>query len=196
MSSKSNIWLVGAALVIAAGLAQAGPDSETTKLFKDSSQSSNYFHKSYGYAVFPTIGKGGIGIGAAHGSGHVYAQGKRIGNVTLNQLSVGFQLGGKAFSEIIFFKDKAALDDFTSGHFEFSADAAATAITASANVSVGTTGADAGTSLSKNDAATAGEYTHGMAVFTIAKGGLMYNATVGGQKFSYTSGGSDDYASN
>ena len=154
MSSTSKAWFVGALLGIAAGLAQAGPDSETVKLFKDSNQSSSYFHHSYGYAVFPTIGKGGIGVGAAHGSGHVYQQGKRIGSVTVNQLSIGMQLGGKAFSEIIFFKDKAALEDFTSGHFEFSADAAATAITASANVSVGTTGADAGTSLSKHDAAT------------------------------------------
>lgn len=196
MSYKSRIWLLGAVLGLAAGLAQAGTDHDTIKLFKDSSQSADYFHKSYGYAVFPTIGKGGIGVGAAHGSGHVYEQGKLIGSVTLNQLSVGAQLGGKAFSEIIFFKDKSALDDFTSGHFEFSADAAATAITASANVGVGTTGAEAGTSLDKHDAATAGEFTHGMAVFTIAKGGLMYNATVGGQKFSYTAGASEDYAKN
>jgi lipid-binding SYLF domain-containing protein len=196
MTSKSKIWLLGAMLGISAGLAQAGSDTDTVKLFKDSSQSANYFHKSYGYAVFPTIGKGGVGIGAAHGSGHVYAQGKRVGNVTMNQLSIGMQLGGKAFSEIIFFKDKTALEDFTSGHFEFNAEASATAITASANVSVGTTGAEGGGSLSKNDAATAGEFTHGMAVFTIAKGGLMYTATLGGQKFSYTAGGSDDYASN
>jgi lipid-binding SYLF domain-containing protein len=188
MSSRSNILLLGAAFTIAAGFAQAVPDSDSVKLFRDSSQSSEYFHKSYGYAVFPTIGKGGIGIGAAHGSGHVYEQGKRIGRVTMNQLSVGLQLGGKAFSEIIFFKDKAALEDFTSGHFEFSADAGAIAITASANVSVGTTGADAGSSISKTNAATVGEYTHGMAVFTIAKGGLMYNATVAGQKFSYSGG--------
>jgi len=188
MSSKLKILLIGATFAITAGLAQAVPDSDSVKLFRDSNQSSEYFHNSYGYAVFPTIGKGGIGIGAAHGSGHVYEQGKRIGRVTMNQLSVGFQLGGKAFSEIIFFKDKAAMGDFTSGHFEFSADAGATAITASAQVSVGTTGADAGGSLSKNDAATAGEYTHGLAVFTIAKGGLMYNATLAGQKFSYTAG--------
>jgi lipid-binding SYLF domain-containing protein len=188
MKSTLNVWLLGATLSIAAGLAQATADSDTAKLFKDSSQSSEFFQKSYGYAVFPTVGKGGIGIGAAHGSGHVYEQGKRIGRVTMNQLSVGLQLGGKAFSEIIFFKDKPALDEFTSGNFEFSADIGAIAITASANASVGTTGADAGGSLSKTDAATAGEFNNGLAVFTIAKGGLMYNATVAGQKFSYTSG--------
>ena len=188
MSSTLRILAIGATLGITAGIALAIPDSDSVKLFRDSHQSSEYFQKSYGYAVFPTIGKGGIGIGAAHGSGHVYEQGTRIGKVTMNQLSVGFQLGGKAFSEIIFFKDKASLDEFTSGHFEFSADAGAIAITASANVSVGTTGADAGGSLSKTDAATAGEFKDGLAVFTIAKGGLMYNATLAGQKFSYNAG--------
>jgi lipid-binding SYLF domain-containing protein len=186
MNSKLNVWLLGATLGIAAGIAQAVPDNDTLKLFQDSSRSSDYFQNSYGYAVFPTIGKGGIGVGAAHGSGHVYKQGKRVGRVTMNQLSVGLQLGGKAFSEIIFFKDKASLDEFTEGNFEFSGDVGAVAITASADASVGTTGASAGGSISKTDAATAGEYSHGMAVFTIAKGGLMYNATVAGQKFSYT----------
>ena len=186
MNSKLKVWLLGATLGIAAGIAQAVPDSDTLKLFQDSSQSSDYFQNSYGYAVFPTIGKGGIGVGAAHGSGHVYKHGKRVGRVTMNQLSVGLQLGGKAFSEIIFFKDKASLDEFTEGNFEFSGDVGAVAITASADASVGTTGASAGGSVSKTDAATAGKYSHGMAVFTIAKGGLMYNATVAGQKFSYT----------
>jgi lipid-binding SYLF domain-containing protein len=186
MNSKLNVWLLGATLGIAAGIAQAVPDNDTLKLFQDSSRSSDYFQNSYGYAVFPTIGKGGIGVGAAHGSGHVYKQGKRVGRVTMNQLSVGLQLGGKAFSEIIFFKDKASLDEFTEGNFEFSGDVGAVAITASADASVGTSGASAGGSISKTDAATAGEYSHGMAVFTIAKGGLMYNATVAGQKFSYT----------
>jgi len=125
-------------------------------------------------------------LGAAHGSGHVYSNGQRIGRVTMNQLSVGFQAGGEAYSEIIFFKDKAAMDDFTSGNFEFSADAGVIVITAAADAGVGTTGADAGASIEKRNAATAGEYKHGMAVFTIAKGGLMYNASVAGQKFSYS----------
>jgi lipid-binding SYLF domain-containing protein len=188
MLSTSKTWLLGATFLFAVGLAQASADNDAVKLFRDSKQSSEYFQKSYGYAVFPTIGKGGIGVGAAHGSGHVYEKGKRIGAVTMNQLSIGLQLGGKAFSEIIFFKDKAALDEFTSGHFEFSADAGAIAITTSANVSVGTAGASAGGSVSKNDAATAGGFSNGVAVFTIAKGGLMYNATLAGQKFSYTPG--------
>jgi lipid-binding SYLF domain-containing protein len=186
MASKLKVCLLGITLGIAAGIAQAGSDNDTVKLFQDSSRSSDFFQKSYGYAVFPTIGKGGVGIGAAHGSGHVYEHGKRIGRVTMNQLSVGLQLGGKSFSEIIFFKDKATLDEFTSGNFEFSGDVGAIAITASADASVGTTGVNAGGSISKTDAATAGEFSRGMAVFTIAKGGLMYNATVAGQKFTYT----------
>ncbi len=185
MNTKLNVWMLVTALGLTAGVANASRDSDTAKLFRDSNQSGDFFNKSYGYAVFPTIGKGGLGIGAAHGTGHLYAHGKRLGRVTMNQLSVGFQAGGEAYSEIIFFKDKASLDEFTSGNFEFSADVGAIAITASADASVGTTGADAGASVGKRDAATAGEYNKGLAVFTIAKGGLMYNATVAGQKFSY-----------
>jgi lipid-binding SYLF domain-containing protein len=166
--------------------AYAGRDTDTANLFRNANQSAVYFSGSYGYAVFPTIGKGGLGIGAAHGSGHVYANGQRVGRVTMNQLSVGLQAGGEAYSEIIFFRDKPAMDDFTSGNFEFSADAGAIVITASADATVGTTGAGAGASVGKDDATTAGEYKHGMAVFTIAKGGLMYNASVAGQKFSYS----------
>jgi lipid-binding SYLF domain-containing protein len=167
-------------------LAHASRDSDAANLFRRSNQSAEFFNKSYGYAIFPTVGKGGLGIGAAHGSGHVYAQGREIGRVTMNQLSVGFQAGGEGYTEIIFFRDKAALEDFISGNFEFSADAGAIAITAAADVSVGTTGVDAGASAGKGDAATVGAFNHGTAVFTIAKGGLMYNATIAGQKFSYT----------
>jgi lipid-binding SYLF domain-containing protein len=191
MHRTQILWVLAAMLALPFGVANASRDSETATLFRNSNQSSDFFQKSYGYAVFPTIGKGGLGVGGAHGTGHVYANGKRIGHVTMNQLSVGFQAGGEAYSEIIFFKDKRALDDFTAGNFEFSADAGAIAITASADVSVGTTGADAGASIGKHDAATAGEFKHGMAVFTIAKGGLMYNATVAGQNFSYSDRSAD-----
>jgi lipid-binding SYLF domain-containing protein len=185
MNKIQRMWVLVAMLAVPFGVANASREGDTANLFRNSNQSAEFFQKSYGYAVFPTIGKGGLGIGAAHGSGHVYAHGMPIGHVTMNQVSVGFQAGGEAYSEIIFFKDKQALDDFTSGNFEFSADAGAIAITASADVSVGTTGANAGASVEKKDAATAGEFKHGMVVFTIAKGGLMYNATVAGQKFSY-----------
>jgi lipid-binding SYLF domain-containing protein len=188
MSKKLGLLVLVASVGVPFAVANAGKDSDTAQLFRNANKSAEYFTGSYGYAVFPTIGKGGIGVGAAHGSGHVYYNGERIGNVSMNQLSVGLQLGGEAYSEIIFFKDKSAMDDFTSGHFEFSADAGAIVITAAADASLGTTGADAGASVEKRDAATAGEYKHGMAVFTIAKGGLMYNATIAGQKFSYTAG--------
>ena len=159
--------------------------SDTVKLFQDAGQSATFFQKSYGYAVFPTIGKGGVGLGAAHGSGRVYAQGKHIGDTSMTQVSVGLQLGGQAFSQIIFFQDERALKEFTGGNFEFGAEASAIAITAAAGGQAGTTGASAGASGGKKDATTAGSYYKGMAVFTIAKGGLMYQATVGGQKFSY-----------
>ena len=159
--------------------------ADTIKLFQNAGPSATFFKNSYGYAVFPTIGKGGVGVGAAHGNGRVYAQGKHIGDTSMTQVSVGLQLGGQAFSQIIFFQDERALREFTGGNFEFGAEASAIAITAAAGGQAGTTGASAGASGGKKDATTAGSYYKGMAVFTIAKGGLMYQATVGGQKFSY-----------
>jgi lipid-binding SYLF domain-containing protein len=135
--------------------------------------------------VFPSIGKGGLGVGGARGKGRVYAKGKLIGETTMTQLSFGLQAGGQAYSQIIFFQDKRALDEFTSGNFEFSAGINAIAITSSASASAGTTGSTAGASGGKKDATTAGGYQKGMAVFTIAKGGLMYEASLAGQKFSY-----------
>ncbi len=186
MNKKLPLLALVAALTVPFTMAHAGKDSDTAALFRNADQSAGYFANAYGYAVFPTIGKGGLGIGAAHGSGHVYAHGHRTGRVTMNQLSIGFQAGGEAYSEIIFFKDRAAFENFTSGNFEFSADAGVVVITAAAQGTVGTSGAGAGASVGKTDAAAAGSYDHGMAVFTIAKGGLMYNATIAGQKFSYT----------
>tara|TARA_R110002073_G_scaffold39270_3_gene112043 strand:+ start:7454 stop:8026 length:573 start_codon:yes stop_codon:yes gene_type:complete len=155
--------------------------------FRQAGESAAYFDKSIGYAIFPTIGKGGIGIGGAHGSGRVYQGGEVIGTSTMTQLTIGFQLGGEAFSQIIFFENEAALDNFTSGNFEFSADASAVAITAGAHASANTGGgASAGISGGKNDADTKSMgFRKGMAIFTIAKGGLMYQATLGGQKYSY-----------
>jgi lipid-binding SYLF domain-containing protein len=166
-------------------VAHADEYSETTELFRNSGQSADYFKDCYGYAVFPTIGKGGLVVGAAHGTGQVYEQGKHIGDATMNQLSVGLQAGGQAYSQIIFFQDMRALNEFTNGSFEFGADVGAIAITASANARAATTGSSAGASGGKKDATTAGRYHKGLAVFTIAKGGAMYEATVAGQKFSY-----------
>jgi len=164
-----------------------GKYAETIAVFKQAGASATFFDKAYGYAVFPTIGKGGLGVGAARGKGEVYVGGQHVGNATLTQLSIGLQAGGQAFSEIIFFENKQAFDQFSTGEFAFGAGVSAVAITASASAGAGTSGgAAAGASATKNAATTAGhQYYKGMAVFTVAKGGLMYEAAVGGQKFKY-----------
>jgi lipid-binding SYLF domain-containing protein len=178
--------LVLSLLILPTAQALADDYTDTVKLFSDAGQSGKFFKNSYGYAVFPTIGKGGVGIGGAHGSGRVYAGGKYVGDSSMTQVTVGLQLGGEAFSQVIFFENKSAFDEFTGGNFEFSAQAQAVAITAGASAQATTTGTSAGASGTKNAAKTAGGYHRGMAIFTVAKGGLMYEASVGGQKFSYT----------
>jgi lipid-binding SYLF domain-containing protein len=158
--------------------------SETVDVFR-TAVNSEFFDNSYGYAVFPTIGKGGIGIGGAHGKGQVYAKGAHVGDTTMTQITVGFQLGGQAFSQIIFFEDERSFTEFTTGNFEFGAQATAIAITASASAAATTTGTTAGAGSHPSTTTTVGGYHKGMAIFTVAKGGLMYEATVGGQKFGY-----------
>ena len=125
-----------------------------------------FFDSAHAYAVFPTVGKGGIGIGGAYGKGIVFRDGKAIGDTSLTQVTIGFQLGGQAYREIIFFRDAATLNNFKKGNFELSAQASAVAATLGAS-------ADA-------------DFEGGVAVFTLAKGGLMYEASAGGQKFSFT----------
>ena len=168
-------------------MVRADKYDEAIQSFKNAGESGAYFDKSIGYAVFPTIGKGGIGIGGAHGTGKVYKHGKPIGTADMTQLTVGFQLGAEAFSQIIFFEDEGALKNFTDGNFEFSADASAVAITAGASATANTGGGTStGLSGGKNDATTSSlGYRKGMAIFTVAKGGLMYQATLGGQKYNY-----------
>jgi lipid-binding SYLF domain-containing protein len=186
MKSRTSILMLGAMLMVAAVTAGADEYDDAIATFKKAGQSSAYFDKAYGYAIFPTIGKAGLVVGGAHGDGRVYEKGRYIGDATITQVSVGFQAGGQAFSEIIFFEDKATLDRFTAGNFEMAATAQATAITAGASATAGSTGASATASATKNDAATADSgYHKGMAVFTLTKGGLMYEASVAGQKFSY-----------
>lgn len=123
------------------------------------------FSGARGYAIFPSVGKGAIGIGGARGKGWVYQSGTLIGQTTLTQLTIGLQLGGQAYREAIFFKDQTALDDFRRGNFELSAQASAVAVTAGASANA--------------------KYNGGVAIFTMTKGGLMYEASVGGQKFSF-----------
>jgi len=179
------VALLGSFLIVS--LTHAGSDHEKTiKIFKESPVVNPFFSNSYGYAVFPTIGKGGIGVGGAHGSGKVYAGGKVTGDTSMTQLTIGFQLGGQAFSQIIFFKDERAYKEFTSGEFEFGAQASAVAITAGAQAKAGTGGSTAGAT-TKGDAGSQAkvDYQKGMVVFTHAKGGLMYEASLGGQAFSF-----------
>jgi lipid-binding SYLF domain-containing protein len=183
--NTSKQFLFGALMAMAAMTAAADPYSSAIKDFRTAGESAAFFDNSYGYAVFPTIGKAGLVVGAAHGDGKVYVQGKHVGNATVTRLSVGLQAGAQAYSQIIFFKDKAAFDAFTSRDFEFSAGASAVLITAGATAEAGTTGASASASVTKDDAATTGQYENGMAVFNIVKGGAMYEASLGGQHYKY-----------
>ncbi len=161
--------------------------SRTLSIFKQSPAVQPFFNTAYGYAVFPTVGKGGMVVGAAFGKGRVYRQGELTGHVTLSKVSIGFQLGGQAFSEIIFFQDKRAYDEFTSGSFEFDASMSAVAVTAGAQAKAGTQGGTAGASAGPATGAQARiGYTKGLAVFVHTKGGLMYEAAIGGQKFDFT----------
>jgi len=165
----------------------ASSSTAALNVFKKSEVVQPFFRNSYGYAIFPTIGKGAIGIGGAYGSGSVYKKGELSGYATLIKVSIGFQLGGQAFSEIIFFQDKRAYDDFTQGNFEFDAHASAVAITAGGQGSAGTLGTSAGASAGPATGKQFGtKYYKGMAVFVHIKGGLMYEASIGGQKFNFS----------
>jgi len=174
---KSLIYI---AAVIMAGLAipvgLSAQDSKANKLIEDSKEAKagfikadglmqNLFDKSYGYVIFPNVGKGAVGVGGAAGNGIVFENGNTVGDAKLKQVSVGFQFGGQAYREVIFFEKKEALDRFKQNKFEFSAQVSAVAAKAGAS-------ADA-------------KYHEGVMVFTQGKGGLMYEASVGGQKFSY-----------
>ncbi len=152
--------------------------------FAESKKVDAFFEKCFAVVIFPTVGKGGLGIGGAHGSGWAFREGKLVGETKLTQVTFGFQAGGQAFSQIIFFEDERAFRQFTSGNFELGAQASAVAITAGANASASTAG---GATAGANEEQAKAKYTDGMAIFTLAKGGLMYEASVGGQKFKYSS---------
>ena len=140
---------------------------ETIAKFKEAGASMKvFFDKAYGYVVFPSIGKGGFIIGGGHGDGWVYEKGRHIGRATVTELTVGAQIGGQSFSEIIFFADKPTLDDFKRGNWELDAQASVIVVNTGASKDAG--------------------YDDGVAVFTMPKSGLMAEATVGGQKFQYT----------
>ena len=175
-----------AGLLLGSAASWADEYTDTVDLFKNAGASSGFFKTAYGYAVFPSIGSGALIVGGAHGDGRVYKGGAYIGDVSMTQVSVGLQAGGKAYSQIIFFEDQRALDEFTSGNFQFDANASAVAITAAAGATTGTTGSGSSASGGMKDAVTRGKYYRGMAVFTIVKGGAMASAAIGGQKFKFT----------
>ena len=135
--------------------------------FKKMRRLKPYFREASGYAVFPNIGKVGFGIGLARGNGEVFEEGKVIGSSTVTQLTFGYQIGAQAFSQIVFFQNKRDLDKFINGNFEFGASVSAALITEGANASA--------------------DFKNGVAVMTFSKGGLMYEASIGGQKFSFES---------
>jgi len=144
-----------------------GKSKEAIEEFKNKDNGLvSFFNKAYGYVIFPSVGKGGIGVGGAHGKGIVYERGKIIGQASLTQASIGFQFGGQSYREVIFFETKTDLDRFKENKFEFSAQASAVAVTVGASADVA--------------------YNDGVAVFTMQIGGLMYEASIGGQKFKYT----------
>jgi lipid-binding SYLF domain-containing protein len=127
---------------------------------------ATFFEKAAGYAVFSGIGKGGAGVGGAYGTGILFEKGKATGKTTLTQVTVGVQLGGQTYSEIIFFETEKALAQFKGSNFAFSAQASAVALKSGASVNA--------------------KYSDGVAVFTATKAGLMFEASVGGQKFTFS----------
>jgi len=160
--------------------------ADAANVFRNTEASSHFFPNSYGYAVFPTVGKGGFILAGGFGKGRVFVAEDPVGDTTLTQASIGFQIGGQAYTQIIFFEDERAFREFAEGGFEFGGQVNATMIKSSAQATAST----AGTSASANggtdavDAVSPGYYK-GMAVFIVATGGLMFEASVSGQRFSY-----------
>jgi lipid-binding SYLF domain-containing protein len=177
MRTKHTFTILALLVAASVGRAQAASDDDakaiqearaTIATFKRTdAEFPRFLDSSAGYAVFPTVGKGGLGVGAAHGSGVLFDRtGKPLGRTKLNQVTVGLQAGGQAFSEVIVFETAKAMSEFQSGNFALAAQASAVAI--------------------KNGASASAKYKNGVAVFSAAKGGLMFEASVGGQKFHFT----------
>jgi lipid-binding SYLF domain-containing protein len=173
-SVKGKVSVVLAGLVLAlARVSYAATDAEliasaqkTVALYSKADPGmAAFMQSSAGYAVFPSIGKGAIGIGGAHGDGVVFERGRPIGRTSMTQVTIGAQLGGQEYSEIIFFQTPAVLADFVKGKTSFAAQASAVAL--------------------KSGAAASARYQNGVAIFTATTAGLMAEASVGGQKFSF-----------
>jgi lipid-binding SYLF domain-containing protein len=169
---KATIILVVALLVAGAGFAQSkkekiAADAQTAKaeFIKTDDKMAGLFASAYGYAIFPNVGKGAVGVGGASGNGVAYEQGAKVGSASMKQVTVGFQFGGQAYREVIFFEAKKDMDKFKENKIELSAQVSAVAAAAGASANA--------------------KYKDGVMVFTMAKGGLMYEASVGGQKFKF-----------
>lgn len=174
-------------LACSAPLCAADTYEETIATFKKSPHVKPFFENAYGYAVFPHVGKGGLIVGGAYGRGQVYRGNAVTGTTSVVKLNVGFQLGGQVFSEIVFFENQAAYEQFTAGTFEFGASASAVLLTLSAQGEVGTTGNSASATYTPKDGIQANaEYVEGMMVFIHGIGGFMYEASIGGQRFTFT----------
>jgi lipid-binding SYLF domain-containing protein len=176
MKKLNIIWIILVACIINIAPIFGQSDSKKDKIIADSNAAKAEFIKTdplmkamfdnaNGYVIFPNVGKGGIGVGGAAGNGAVYEKSKLIGMAKLSQLSIGLQAGGQAYREVIFFESKGEMDRFKESKFEFSAQASAVAVKAGASGNA--------------------KYTDGVMVFTMQKGGLMYEASVGGQKFKF-----------
>ena len=145
----------------------ADADNAKATLIQANKDLSKYFNNSAGYVLFPNVGEGGFIIGGASGNGVVYEKHKAIGMADLKKLDIGFQAGGQAIIEVIFFETKGALERFKEGKFKFSAEASAVIVESGGAVNAG--------------------YNDGVVAFALPKAGLMADASVGGQKFSYKS---------
>lgn len=152
--------------------------------FRGASETRPFFDEAHGYAIFPSIGKAAVGIGGSHGNGVVYRGDELVGEARVTGLSAGFALGGQSYSELIFFSDSRALQEFCSGQFEFGANASAVAIISGASATAASSGVSVSSSTDPEHAHLATNYYRGMAVFTLTQGGLMYEASLGGQKFA------------
>ena len=179
-----------ASIALAGSIAASGQSVKDLSKAIDSFESAPlvqpFFDSAYGYAVWDRIARGGIGIGGATGRGQVYVGGEVKGFSRLVDISIGFQFGGQVYRQIVFFEDQSAYDDFTAGKFEFDAQASAVAVTASAQASSGTQGSQASVAAASSGELSGAEtYFNGMRVFTMTVGGLMYQATIAGQRYSF-----------
>ena len=161
----SSLLVISLFLAASPALGQEDVPPVIAKVKEKDPGMEKIFSDAVGYAVYPSVGKGGLGIGGAHGNGWVYEGGELIGKSSLTQVTIGLQFGGQAYSEIVFFQTRQALDNFKEGKLKLDAQASAIAITARASADLA--------------------YRNGVAIVTMAKGGLMYEASVGGQKFSF-----------